>query len=158
MMEYREFFGVNMDTTTEATDTVLFKKADLFFALIRIFQLLEDVDPGTLEEDSDDAEHSSLAGLDDEHEGDSGFGDEDDEAPRPFETFLQKHDNAIGEYLSNAASEYIGLFALLSSPLEADPQLKKEFREYAEREHGIDIDFMNIPDKKPRLTIVPTKK
>jgi len=56
-------------------------------------------------------------------------------------------------------NEFIGLFAILSTPLDNDPALKREFIEYA-RQQGKDIEFTKgeAPPKKPTLSIVPPQK
>ena len=114
----------------DPADGVLIKKEDLFFALVRLYLLIDDIDPGRDEEEPDiTAPGLELVGLDDLDDTDEDG--PDDNYPGHFQELLYSVDESHMEYAEKTAGEYIGLFALLSTPLEEDPLLKKEFREYA---------------------------
>lgn len=143
-----------MDTSSPVSDIVPFKKEDLFFALVRIYQLMEDIDPddGTLADTTVDG--VDLADLPDD------YGEEDDsedDAPFHFQALIGDTRESLSMYAEDILDEYIGLFALLSTPLEENPSLKKEFQAYARDEHGVDIEFSSF-SKKPKLVVVSSKK
>lgn len=142
-----------MDTNGSSSDSISIEKEDLFFALVRIYLLMDDIDPDNdIDTMLDDADMSGIIEFDDE--------DDDDvikDAPDYFQTLLLDKDEPLFAYRTKTLDEYIGLFALLTSPLEADPLLKKEFQQYALEKHGVEIEFSTY-DKKPKLTIVSSKK
>ena len=151
------FWERYMDQVVPA-DSIPIKKEDLFFALVRLYLLIDDIDPGGDEDTTiNDVDFHSLMGIDngDDDEGPEEDGPDDD--PCHFQDLLSSKDESLMEYAEKTAGIYIGLFALLSTPLEEDPLLKKEFREYALLEHGVEIEFSTF-DKKPKLTIVHSKK
>jgi hypothetical protein len=140
---------------TPGTDTIQIEKADLFFALARIHQLIEDIDcDDDIDTTVDGVELAGITEFDDEGDDED---DPPDDAPCHFQNFLINRDESLSEYQTMMLDEYIGLFDLLALPLVADPVLKKEFQEYALTKHGVEIEFSTY-DKKPKLTIVSSKK
>jgi hypothetical protein len=127
-----------------SNSTIAFNKEDLFYALLRLYQLMNAADPSndvaavTFEEDQDE--------------------EEADELEASPSNYFKKLYAAQHDFLVDMINDYIGLFALLSSPLDTDPKLKKEFIAYA-HERGEDIEFTNdtLPSA-PKLFIVPPQK
>jgi hypothetical protein len=131
--------------------TIVFNKEDLFYALLRLYQMINDADP-----------HSDTTDDDDDvvFEEDQGSGEEETVEPEvPPPTYFQKLYADQNDFRVSVVNEYIGLFALFSSPLDDDPKLKKEFIAYA-AERGEDIEFTNekTPPPGPKLFIVPPQK
>lgn len=143
-----------MDADNTVSSHIPIEKEDLFFALVRIYLLIDDIDPdGDIDSTIEEVDFHSLMGI---------TGEDDEEEPPAddadhFQTLLMDKDEALLSYRTKMLDEYIGLFALLTSPLENDPLLKKEFQEYALTKHGVEIEFSTY-DKKPRLTLVSSKK
>lgn len=143
-----------MDANSAASGSIPIEKEDLFFALVRIYLLMDDIDPDNdIDTMLDDVDMTGIIEFDD--------GDDDDDvikdAPDYFQTLLLDKDEPLFAYRTKTLDEYIGLFALLTSPLESDPLLKKEFQQYALQKHGVEIEFSTY-DKKPKLTIVSSKR
>lgn len=132
--------------------TILYNKEDIFFALLRLYQMINDADPYSDNIDDDDE-----AVIFEEDQG----GEEEEaggpEASPP--TYFQQLYAAQNDFVVSVVNEYIGLFALFSSPLDDDPALKAEFIAYA-AERGEDIEFTNekISPPGPKLFIVPPLK
>lgn len=135
--------------------TIPINKEDLFWVLIRLYQLMNDVDPfgNSLDEDEGDAflfevEKSKTEKKEEVIEPTT-------ERPNHFQTLYAAQD----DFNMGMIDEYIGLFAILSAPLNNDPTLKKEFIEYA-RQQGQNIEYTTdeAQEKKPTLSIVPPQK
>jgi hypothetical protein len=131
--------------------TIAFNKEDIFYVLLRLYRMMNDADP--FNNFTDDDEESFVF---DEEQNEEGGGVDETEVPPP--TYFQRFYAAQDEFVVAVVNDYISLFALLSSPLDADPVLKKEFIAYA-HEHGEDIEFTNdtLPPA-PKLFIVPPQK
>ncbi len=114
---------------------------------------MDDIDP--LNDIDTTIDGIDIAGIVEFDEDDED--DDPDDSPTHFQNLLIDRDESLAEYQSNTLDEYISLFALLTSPLEKDPLLKKEFHEYARTKHGVDIEFSHF-SAKPKLTLVSSKK
>jgi hypothetical protein len=133
--------------------SMVIEKADLFFALVRLYQLLRDV---SLADTSDDI---TLI-PDVEAEGDPGdedvLGDESEVTyPTPFGNFLDEHDYLIQELSTAYGNEFSDLFAILATPLLVDPGLRDEFTRFALEGFGEEIVFTVASPPKAKLTLVP---
>lgn len=142
-----------MEQYSTPSNSIPIEKEDLFFALVRIYLLMDDIDPNNdIDTMLDDVDFVGITEFNDEDDEDPT-----DDAPDYFQTLLMDKDEPLFAYRTKTLDEYIGLFALLTSPLEADPLLKKEFQEYALTKHGVEIEFFTY-HKKPKLMIVSSKK
>ena len=131
------------------------EKDDLFFVLVRLFQLLRDV---SLPTDEDDPAFTPDLELGDE-EGDDGA-DSDTESDivstTPFGDFLDEHDYIVAELGNAYGDQFADLFAILATPLLADPKLRDEFIRFAIERYGETIVFTTPPPPKAKLTLVPS--
>jgi hypothetical protein len=132
---------------------ISFNKEDIFYVLLRLYRMMNDADP--FNNFTDDEEGES---VDFEEDQDAEVGEVEETEPPPPDYF-QKLYAAQDNFVVAVVNDYISLFALLSSPLDADPALKKEFIAYAAR-HGEDIEFTNdkVLPPAPKLFIVPSPK
>lgn len=150
-------------TPTVPVVTIPINKEDLFFVLLRLIQMLNDADPFSdipeevlsdiVNEGDDDGELVIEEGP---TEDDADISAEEEVLPP---TYFRELYAAQDDFTIAVCNEYIGLFALLSTPLNAHPKLKKEFIAYA-HEHGEDIEFTSekVEPKRPKLSIVPPPK
>lgn len=131
---------------------ISYNKEDIFYILLRLYQMMNDADPYS---DLADDEDEPVVFEPDEQEGESE--EEQVEAPPP--TYFQTLYAAQDDFTVAVVNEYIGLFALLSTPLDHDPELKKEFLAYA-LARGEEIEFTNerTSPPAPKLFIVPPEK
>lgn len=136
--------------------TVPIDKEDLFYALLRLFQLADDAFPldSEVEEPTDsEADEDEATSEIDATEPD----DDADEHPPP--NHFQQFFSAMDTLIEKTASEYLDLFALLSTPLLQDPKLKAEFIQYA-HDRNMDIVFIEdvVRSRVPKLELVPPHK
>lgn len=131
------------------------QKADLFFALLRLFQLLRDVSFfSDADNDPSFTPDMESGGEDDDEAGDEGDGSEVI-PPTPFGDFIDEHDNVVANLGNAYGDEFANLFAILATPLLADPVLRDEFTRFALEKFGEEIVFTIEPSPKAKLTLVP---
>jgi hypothetical protein len=131
---------------------ISYNKEDIFYILLRLYQMMNDADPfSDLAEDEDE----SVVFEADEEEGEEEGEETEASPPAYFQALYAAQD----EFTVAVVNEYIGLFALLSTPLDHDPELKKEFLAYA-LARGEEIEFTNErrAPPAPKLFIVPPEK
>jgi hypothetical protein len=142
-----------MNTSVPTPPTIAIDKEALFVALCRIYQLMESADPeGNLVGQSDEMSTVVFTGAARNIESRKGD-DPWSEPPTLFDDLFDACEN----FSSRFVGEHIGLFALLSGPIEDDPVLRKEFEEYTTRNHGFVITFKTsgkFTKQKPHLSVV----
>ena len=131
------------------------EKADLFFALVRLSQLLRDV---SLPTDADDPTFTPDLELGDEEidDGDDDVAESEIISPTPFGDFLDEHDYVVAELGNAYGDEFADLFDILATPLLADPVLREEFTRFAYERFGETIEFTLASPPKAKLTLVPS--
>lgn len=139
--------------------TVPIHKEDLFYALLRLFQLTSDIDPSG-DDDADEEELSPevIAALEEELEAEAEEPEPNAGTPPPPDHF-QKFYASLDDMIASTTDEYLSLFALLCTPLDKDPALKEEFLAYASA-RGVHMEFVveKKPPNAPKLVLVPPQK
>lgn len=142
--------------------TIPINKEYLFSVLLRLYQMINDAEflsgtPDDASPETDDSEGSDSGDVVDE----SAVDVTDDlvnvePPPNHFMTLFE----ANVSFALGICDEYILLFNILCTPLDADPALKEEFTAYAHKNGEPEFEFISqsVEFRRAKLTLVPPLK